>query len=176
MPDIPIRAYLGPDKITCAASSRCSRRYAPPLRRTARLPQLSRTGRQVDEAVLLVDTAPPGQMYAERNTSSLGALAAIRWVRVGPSCRVAVATGARSGIGAGVARRFMRGGARVIAIGRDAERLERVVEPLGDRVVAVRCDVTDPGDYGRAVEVAVDRFGKLDVVVSNPVCTTRTSR
>ncbi|GAA3056245.1 hypothetical protein GCM10010464_21270 [Pseudonocardia yunnanensis] len=81
--------------------------------------------------------------------------------------RVALVTGAGSRIGAGVVHRFVGEGARVVAVERDGERLERVVEPLGDRAVAVRGDVTDPGDCRRAVEVAVDRFGRLDVVVSN---------
>jgi len=81
--------------------------------------------------------------------------------------RVALVTGAGSGIGAGVVSRFVGEGARVVAVERDGERLDRVVEPLGDRAVAVRGDVTDPGDCRRAVEVAVDRFGRLDVLVPN---------
>jgi NAD(P)-dependent dehydrogenase (short-subunit alcohol dehydrogenase family) len=81
--------------------------------------------------------------------------------------RVALVTGAGSGIGAGVVRRFVAEGARVVAVERDGERLDRLVKPFGGRAVAVLGDVTDPGDCRRAVEVAVDRFGKLDVLVSN---------
>jgi NAD(P)-dependent dehydrogenase (short-subunit alcohol dehydrogenase family) len=81
--------------------------------------------------------------------------------------RVALVTGAGSGIGAGVVRRFVAEGARVVAVERDGERLDRLVKPFGGRAVAVLGDVTDPGDCRRAVDVAVDRFGKLDVLVSN---------
>lgn len=81
--------------------------------------------------------------------------------------RVALVTGAGSGIGAGVTRRFIREGARVIAMGRSARRLAEVVDPLGDRAIAVPGDVTDPGDCRRAVDVAVEHFGRLDILVPN---------
>ncbi len=80
---------------------------------------------------------------------------------------VALVTGAGSGIGAGVVRRFVREGARVVAMDRNAERLDAEVEPLGDRVVAAAGDVTAPADCRRAVDLAVARFGQLDVLVPN---------
>ncbi|MER8162567.1 SDR family NAD(P)-dependent oxidoreductase [Streptomyces sp. NPDC094472] len=80
---------------------------------------------------------------------------------------VALITGAGTGIGAGVVRRFVREGARVVAMGRDADKLERSVEPFGDRAVAVPGDVTYPHDCQRAVQVALERFGRLDVLVPN---------
>jgi NAD(P)-dependent dehydrogenase (short-subunit alcohol dehydrogenase family) len=80
---------------------------------------------------------------------------------------VALVTGASSGIGAGVVRRFVREGARVVAMARDAERLDGVVRPLGDRAVGVRGDVSDPADCRRAVDLTVDRFGRLDALVPN---------
>ncbi|MBO0874136.1 MAG: SDR family NAD(P)-dependent oxidoreductase, partial [Pseudonocardia sp.] len=80
---------------------------------------------------------------------------------------VALITGAGSGIGAGVARRFVREGARVVAVGRDTGRLDRVVAPLGDRALAVPGDVTNPDDCRRAVDTALECFGKLDVLVPN---------
>jgi len=81
--------------------------------------------------------------------------------------QVALVTGAGSGIGAGVLRRFVGEGARVVALERDPERLARAVGPLGDRAVPVLGDVTDPDDCRRAVEVTLDRFGELDVLVPN---------
>ncbi|MEV7046312.1 SDR family NAD(P)-dependent oxidoreductase [Amycolatopsis sp. NPDC051061] len=81
--------------------------------------------------------------------------------------KVALVTGGGSGIGAGVVRRFVREGARVVVVGRDGDRLAGVVGPLGDRAAAVPADVTDPDGCRRAVELAVDRFGKLDVLVPN---------
>jgi 2,3-dihydroxy-2,3-dihydrophenylpropionate dehydrogenase len=81
--------------------------------------------------------------------------------------KVALVTGAGSGIGAGVVRRFVREGAHVAAMGRDAERLRTSVEPLGDRALAVPGDVTDPDDCRRCVQATVERFGRLDVLVPN---------
>ena len=80
---------------------------------------------------------------------------------------VALVTGASSGIGAGVVRRFVREGAAVVAMARDAERLDDVARALDDQVVAVVGDVTEPADCRRAVATAVDRFGKLDILVPN---------
>ncbi|MFI5612628.1 SDR family NAD(P)-dependent oxidoreductase [Amycolatopsis sp. NPDC051903] len=80
---------------------------------------------------------------------------------------VALVTGAGSGIGEGVLRRFVREGARVVAMGRDAERLRKATEPLGAAVVAMPGDVTDPADCRGAVELALGHFGKLDVLVPN---------
>ncbi|WP_326565276.1 SDR family NAD(P)-dependent oxidoreductase [Amycolatopsis rhabdoformis] len=80
---------------------------------------------------------------------------------------VALVTGAGSGIGAGVMRRFVREGARVVAMGRGADRLREAVEPLGPAVVAMPGDVTDPADCRDAVDLALSHFGKLDVLVPN---------
>jgi NAD(P)-dependent dehydrogenase (short-subunit alcohol dehydrogenase family) len=80
---------------------------------------------------------------------------------------VALVTGAGSGIGAGVTRRFVQEGANVVAMGRDSKRLAQTVEPLRDHAIAVPGDVTDPADCRRAVEIAIDRFGRLDVLVPN---------
>jgi NAD(P)-dependent dehydrogenase (short-subunit alcohol dehydrogenase family) len=80
---------------------------------------------------------------------------------------VALVTGAGSGIGAGVVRRFVREGARVVAMDRDTGRLDGVVGPLGDRAIAAPGDVTELADGRRAVGLAVDRFGRLDVLVPN---------
>jgi 2,3-dihydroxy-2,3-dihydrophenylpropionate dehydrogenase len=80
---------------------------------------------------------------------------------------VALVTGAGSGIGAGVVRRFVREGARVIAVGRDPERLAQVVAPLDGSAIAVAGDVTDPDDCRKSVDTALDRFGRLDVLIPN---------
>jgi NAD(P)-dependent dehydrogenase (short-subunit alcohol dehydrogenase family) len=79
--------------------------------------------------------------------------------------RVALVTGGGTGIGAAVARRFAAEGASVIVMGRRAEPLEVVRSETGAAVVAG--DVTRPGDVRRAVAVAVEGFGGLDIVVNN---------
>jgi NAD(P)-dependent dehydrogenase (short-subunit alcohol dehydrogenase family) len=79
--------------------------------------------------------------------------------------RVAVVTGASSGLGARFAGVLADAGADVIAAARRLERLEELAD--GRRIVPVRCDVTDDADVARLVETALDRFGRLDVCVNN---------
>jgi NADP-dependent 3-hydroxy acid dehydrogenase YdfG len=75
--------------------------------------------------------------------------------------KVAFITGASRGVGAAVARAFHEAGARVAL----ASRTE---DDLGlERALALRCDVRDPAGVEAAVGAAVERFGRLDVVVAN---------
>jgi NAD(P)-dependent dehydrogenase (short-subunit alcohol dehydrogenase family) len=83
--------------------------------------------------------------------------------------KVAVITGASTGIGASTAELFVAEGARVALMSRDADRLRQTAAALGgeDRVLAVSGDVSRPGDVDRLMTDTVDRFGGVDVVVSN---------
>lgn len=82
--------------------------------------------------------------------------------------RVALVTGAGSGIGQAAARLLAREGARVAALGRGAEEIRRVVEELGDeRATAVVADVSRADQMERAVAQVIDRWGRLDVVFAN---------
>jgi NAD(P)-dependent dehydrogenase (short-subunit alcohol dehydrogenase family) len=80
---------------------------------------------------------------------------------------VAVITGAGSGIGAAVTRRFVEEGARVVAFDRSPERLTALAEELGNAVATVAGDVRNLADNRKAVQTAVQRFGRLDVFVGN---------
>ncbi len=83
--------------------------------------------------------------------------------------RVAVVTGASSGIGAATARALGRAGATVVASGRRAEAVETTTAAIaqaGGRASTVVGDVTDPGFCRALVEAAVDRHGRLDIVVN----------
>jgi NAD(P)-dependent dehydrogenase (short-subunit alcohol dehydrogenase family) len=79
-----------------------------------------------------------------------------------------IVTGGTRGVGAGIAREFLRAGARVLVCGRnepaDAARL-----PAADGRIAAfaRADVRDPDQAERLVSAAVDLFGRVDVLVSN---------
>lgn len=76
----------------------------------------------------------------------------------------AVVTGAGSGIGRGVAQRFVAEGAHVWFLGRHRENLAEATASLGDRAHVLVCDLTDLS----AVEAAFDEIpGRLDVVVAN---------
>ncbi|MBM3218713.1 MAG: SDR family oxidoreductase [Candidatus Rokubacteria bacterium] len=83
--------------------------------------------------------------------------------------RVAVVTGAGQGIGRAVADRLAAEGARVIGGDIDAALVERMVLELqktGATVVGVVGDVTEPESAKRLVETAVERFGRLDILVN----------
>lgn len=80
-----------------------------------------------------------------------------------------IVTGASSGIGLDVARRFLTEGASVVINGRDAERLERARNALGGgkRLVAVPGAVGDPATGPALVAAARAHFGGVDVLVNN---------
>jgi NAD(P)-dependent dehydrogenase (short-subunit alcohol dehydrogenase family) len=80
--------------------------------------------------------------------------------------KVAVVTGASSGLGARFARVLDGLGAAVVLAARRTERLEGLAAELRE-AAAVRCDVGAPGASEELVATTVDRFGRLDVVVAN---------
>ncbi len=83
--------------------------------------------------------------------------------------RVMFVTGASSGIGAATARRAVKDGARVVLAARRERELAALVDELGgaDRALAVRCDVTEWDQVTAAVDAALERFGRIDVVFAN---------
>ena len=81
--------------------------------------------------------------------------------------RTALITGASRGIGAAAARAFADAGANVVLVARDASALADLAGEIGERALAVPCDVTRPLQIGTAVDAAVDAFGGLDVLVNN---------
>lgn len=84
--------------------------------------------------------------------------------------KVAMVTGAGSGIGAAMARRFAEEGAKVVVADLKEEAAHEVaarIEKAGGTAIAVQQDVSDPASVEKSVDFAVEKFGRLDVAVNN---------
>ncbi len=86
------------------------------------------------------------------------------------SGKVVVLTGASRGLGQQMSRALARAGADLVVTSRHIESLrpfQEELERMGRRVVPAEVDVTRQGDAERLVEIALDTFGKIDVLVNN---------
>src|SRR5262249_34141006 len=81
------------------------------------------------------------------------------------SGRVAIVTGGGRGIGAAIARAFVRAGAKVAISGRDDAALAAVARETG--AVAARCDVARPADVAAWAAAVRAELGRVDIVVNN---------
>jgi NADP-dependent 3-hydroxy acid dehydrogenase YdfG len=83
--------------------------------------------------------------------------------------KVIVITGASSGLGEAAARHLAASGAKVVLGARRAARVDALATELGgeDKALAVKTDVTDREQVKRLVDAAVDRFGRIDVMLNN---------
>src|SRR3954449_4312737 len=84
--------------------------------------------------------------------------------------KVAIVTGASSGLGVAFAEGLAEAGADVVVCARRVERLEdtrKLVEAQGRRCLAVRADVARPEDATAVVQAAMEEFGHVDVLVNN---------
>jgi 2-keto-3-deoxy-L-fuconate dehydrogenase len=83
--------------------------------------------------------------------------------------KVAVVTGAGSGIGAAIAARFARQGARLVVLdlNESADAMAATIRAAGGDAVARRCDVADPDAVTRTIRGAAAELGRLDILVNN---------
>lgn len=84
--------------------------------------------------------------------------------------RVAIVTGASSGLGVGFTRMLAGAGATVVLAARRRERLESLAEQIrsaGGQATTVSCDVADPQQCAALVRAAMDDHGRVDVLVNN---------
>ena len=81
--------------------------------------------------------------------------------------KVAVVTGASTGIGRAVARELIGQGARVVIAARSRERLDEAAAALGPACAAVVADVTRAADVRRLVDGTLESHGRIDILVAN---------
>ncbi|RLB39744.1 MAG: short-chain dehydrogenase, partial [Deltaproteobacteria bacterium] len=84
--------------------------------------------------------------------------------------RVAVVTGASSGLGVGFATALAQAGASLVLAARRADRLESLAAKLGEagvEVLPVACDVTDSSQVDALKDACLERFGRVDILVNN---------
>lgn len=81
--------------------------------------------------------------------------------------KVALVTGAASGIGAAVVEAFISKGAKVAVLDINAEQARAKADALGDQAKPFVCDVSDPASVKAAVANAIETFGKIDIAVNS---------
>jgi 3-oxoacyl-[acyl-carrier protein] reductase len=81
--------------------------------------------------------------------------------------KVAMITGAGSGIGECMAETFAREGAKVAVVDLDADAARGVATAIGESAIDIRCDVARNADVVAAVNATMDAFGTIDIVVNN---------
>jgi NAD(P)-dependent dehydrogenase (short-subunit alcohol dehydrogenase family) len=83
------------------------------------------------------------------------------------SAKVWFITGAASGFGRAFAEHALARGHKVVATARNTEKLQELAANAPDRVAVLKLDVTKAGDAQAAIEAAVSRFGRIDVLINN---------
>lgn len=84
--------------------------------------------------------------------------------------KVAIVTGASSEIGSEISRRFVEEGAKVVLIGRNREKLEKVRSSIKNytaNAVSIQCDITNESQVIQAIDQINAHYGKIDILVNN---------
>ena len=83
------------------------------------------------------------------------------------SGKIAIVTGASSGIGRAVTHELAKYGVKLVLTARSKDRLAALVRELDTEVIVVPADMTSPKDIRLIVERAADKFGRIDIVLAN---------
>lgn len=90
---------------------------------------------------------------------------------LGIAAKIAIVTGASAGIGRAIAREFAQNGVNLVLVARGAERLSETAKEISARwgveVLSIATDVGNPDEPDRVVASAVERFGRIDIMVNN---------
>jgi len=81
--------------------------------------------------------------------------------------KIAIVTGASSGIGRAVAYELANNGVKLVLTARTADRLEALADDLKSESLVVPADMTSPRDIRKIVESAIARFGRIDILLAN---------
>ncbi len=85
--------------------------------------------------------------------------------------RVAIVTGCSTGLGVQMANALASQGANIVALARRQELIDQVAADIAEKhgveTLAVRCDITDTEQVEAAVDAAVERFGRVDILINN---------
>lgn len=81
--------------------------------------------------------------------------------------KIAAVTGATSGSGRAIARRFAEEGATVVMLARGEDRLKELSSEIGDSAIGIATDIGDPDQVRAAFDHIGERFGRLDVLINN---------
>ena len=81
--------------------------------------------------------------------------------------KVIVITGAGAGLGRALARRFAADGETVVLLGRNADKVQKVAAEIGERALALGCDVASPDSVRAAFTRIAERHPRIDVLINN---------
>lgn len=84
--------------------------------------------------------------------------------------KVVIITGASSGIGKALAEDFARRGAKVVLAARNRDKITEIkkdLEPVNPEILAIRADVSKEGDCRHLVDLVVEEFGRIDILINN---------
>src|SRR6266705_3451837 len=81
--------------------------------------------------------------------------------------KVWLITGAGRGMGLEIAKSALAAGHKVVATGRDTDKVVKSIRASSNNLLVVKMDITNPKEIETAVNSAVDKFGTIDVLVNN---------